>query len=93
MTASPALTAADWAGRSEEDLAIEARILREYDELPGLLLTIPQAARLFCLDITRCARLFEDLVLDGALCTDGHAFFLAKNVPLRVRGQFLPHSL
>jgi hypothetical protein len=61
-------------GCSTDDRAIEARIVFEYIELPGLSLTLPQAARLFDLDMTRCAHLLKDLVDDGTLWTDGYAF-------------------
>ncbi len=60
--------------RVEDDRLVEARILAEYDEMPGLSLTLPQAARLFDLDTTRCVHLLEDLVLDGVLWTNGHEF-------------------
>ena len=72
------LSEADRTGRSTGDVAIEARILVEYDELPGLSLTLPQAARLFDLDMTRCAHLPEDLVHDGRLWTNGHAFLATR---------------
>jgi len=65
--------------RSEDEVVIEARILTEYGEMPGLSLTLPQAARLFNLDMTRCAQLLEDLILDGALWTNGHEF-LGRNM-------------
>ena len=64
--------------RSTEDGAVEARILVEYGELPGLSLTLPQAARLFDLDATRCAHLLEDLVDDGVLWTNGHGFLVTR---------------
>jgi hypothetical protein len=64
----------DSRSKSEDNVAMEERILGEYAELPGLSLTVPQAARLFNLDMTRCSRLLEDLVLDGALWTNGDAF-------------------
>ena len=73
---------ADWRSRSEDDLVIEARILKEYAEMPGLSLTLPQAARLFNLDMRRCAHLLEDLILDGALWTDRREF-LGRNMPGR----------
>jgi hypothetical protein len=38
-------------------------------------LTLPQAARLFDLEMPRCARVLDTLVTNGALWTDGHEFF------------------
>jgi hypothetical protein len=51
-----------------------ARIRGEYRELPGLRLTLPQAARLFNLELTGCERVFDALVREGFLATDGRAF-------------------
>ena len=38
------------------------RIRAEYEEMPGLHLTLPQAQRLWQLDAARCAALLEALV-------------------------------
>lgn len=44
-------------------LAAELRRIRaEYEEMPGLHLTLPQAQRLWQLDAARCASLLEALV-------------------------------
>jgi hypothetical protein len=56
----------------EHDLCL--RVLSEYREMPGLNLTLPQAARLFSLDRTRCARVLSTLVERGALVTNGLRF-------------------
>ena len=48
---------------SEDTLA--RRILAEFEEMPGLTLTIPQASRLFGLDEARC-RLVLDALVDLA---------------------------
>lgn len=45
------------------------RILAEFDEMSGLSLTLPQAAKLFDLDMARCAVLFSALVDQGVLVT------------------------
>ena len=58
----------------EDDRMVDARIRAEYQEVPGLSLTLPQAARLFNLDRKRCARLFAVLIADGALWTNGREF-------------------
>jgi DNA-binding IclR family transcriptional regulator len=44
-----------------------ATVVREFDELGGLALTAPQAARLFGLEPTVCARLLTELVEGGFL--------------------------
>jgi hypothetical protein len=56
------------------DRALLARIRAEYDEMPGMRLTVAQAARLFNLDPGRCAHVLHALVSDGALWTNGHVF-------------------
>ncbi len=45
--------------------AVARRVLAEYDEMPGLKLTVRQAARLFGLDQERC-RTVLDLLVDLA---------------------------
>jgi hypothetical protein len=50
-----------------------AQIQREYVELPGLVLTLPQAARLWGLSRLRAAKLMSLLVDSGFLRCDQHA--------------------
>jgi hypothetical protein len=59
MAASPALT------RGSLDLV--ALIKSEYLEMPGLCLTLPQAARLWNTDQRECFSAFESLVREGFL--------------------------
>ena len=47
--------------------------------MPGLNLTLPQAARLLSLDRTRCARALDALVVSGVLATDGVGFARADS--------------
>jgi hypothetical protein len=56
----------------EPDLCL--RLLAEYREMPGLNLTLPQAARFFSLDRTLCAHVLSTLVKRGALVTNGVHF-------------------
>lgn len=56
------------------DMALHARIRAEYHEMPGMRLTLAQAARLFNLEPARCARVLHTLVSDGALWTNGREF-------------------
>jgi hypothetical protein len=57
-----------------EQRALEARVSAEFREMPGLVLTVGQAARLFGLEIPRCERVLGALVGRGVLATDGRAF-------------------
>ena len=61
---------------AEYDLHV--RIHAEYEEMPGLKLTLAQASRLFNLDRDRCARALDCLVNQGVLRTDGSAFLHAR---------------
>lgn len=66
----------------QTDRALHARVRAEYLKMPGMRLTLPQAARLFNLELTHCARVLEALVRDGALWTNGREF-LGSNVGRR----------
>ena len=46
--------------------------------MPGLRLTVAQAARLFNLDADQCGAVLETLVTDGALWTNGREYFRAN---------------
>ena len=54
---------------------LHARVRGEYREMPGLRLTLPQAARLFNLEPAHCEQVLDALVTDGALSTNGHEYF------------------
>ena len=62
---------------TDRDMA--ARIRAEYLEMPGLRLTVSQAARLFNLEPGYCGCLLDALVKSGVLWTNGREF-LAANV-------------
>ena len=64
------------------DRALCTRIRAEYLEMPGMRLTVRQAARLFNLELAHCAQVLEALVTDGALWTNGREF-LGSNVGRR----------
>jgi hypothetical protein len=57
-----------------DDRELCARVYAEFVEMPGLRLTLAQAARLFSIDPDRCQRVLGSLVHDGQLTTDGRAF-------------------
>jgi hypothetical protein len=56
------------------DYPLQARIRAEYREMPGMRLTLVQAARLFNLAPAHCRRVLEALVADGTLWTNGREF-------------------
>ena len=56
---------------------LRLRVSAEFREMPGLLLTLAQAARLFSIDPARCERVLHTLVDQGVLVSDGRAFRLA----------------
>ena len=61
---------------TERDLHL--RIHAEYQEMPGLKLTLAQASRLFNLEPAHCAQALGALVDRGVLRRDGHAFLDAR---------------
>jgi hypothetical protein len=56
------------------DRRLLTRILGEYREMPGLMLTATQAARLWGIDVTQCLTALQALVTAGHLyqTPDGH---------------------
>ncbi len=56
------------------DRDLQARIRAEYDDMPGLNLTLPQASRLFDCDATTCTRALARLVAAGVLSVDEGSF-------------------
>jgi hypothetical protein len=55
--------------------ALVRRIAAEFDDMPGLALTIAQASRLLGLDQMACARILDGLRRDGALrCTEHNLY-------------------
>lgn len=71
-------SASDVAPRAAGDDADRARILGEYREMPGLSLTLPQAARLFNAGQAHCARVLKALVDEGTLRVVGREFVLRR---------------
>jgi len=69
-------------GLIQPDRALRERVRGEYLEMPGLRLTLVQAARLFDLELTLCSKVLHTLVTDGMLWTNGHEF-LGNNVGRR----------
>jgi hypothetical protein len=57
-----------------EEQRLRTRVSGEFREMPGLKVTLAQAARLFSLDPAHCERILGSLVDGGVLTTDGRAF-------------------
>lgn len=55
-----------------------ATIMAEFNEMPGMRLTLAQAARLWSLTIEESARVLEDLVRAGFLICDDHARYARR---------------
>jgi hypothetical protein len=62
------------AAGEPRDRDLQARIRVEYDEMPGLNLTLPQASRLFDCDAPTCARALMQLIAEGVLSVDEGVF-------------------
>ncbi len=62
-----------------DDLELRERILAEFNEMPGLTLTLRQAARLFSLEPVLCGRVLGALVGAGLLATDGKTFASSRD--------------
>ena len=79
---SDTATEGPMANTDRPDPHIINRIRSEFQEMPGMRLTLHQAARLFDLDMAHCARALAVLVTDGALWTNGREF-LGRNAGRR----------
>ena len=53
---------------------LQVGVWAEFREMPGLILTLPQASRLFSIDAARCERVLRTLVDRGLLVTDGRVY-------------------
>jgi len=58
--------------------ALHARIRGEFQEMPGLSLTLAQAARLFGLTEAECSRVLDQLAGAGVLCLRPDGRYAAK---------------
>jgi hypothetical protein len=61
--------------RSDDVLMI--RIRSEYDEMPGLSLTVEQAARFWQIDARTCERLLHRLLLQNVLARTKDGAFIS----------------
>jgi hypothetical protein len=74
------------AAGEPRDRDLQARIRAEYEEMPGMKLTLPQASRLFNCDATTCARALARLVAARALSVD-EGSFVRRDARLGRRGR------
>jgi hypothetical protein len=59
----------------EQDLRVpQIRVSAEFCEVPGLKLTLEQAARFFSIEPAQCEHVLGSLVERGVLVTNGRAF-------------------
>ena len=63
----------------DDAAAMLRRIRGEFREMPGLKLTIAQAARLWHLDPASCTALLDALVVDGLLKRKGDGVYLVAS--------------
>jgi hypothetical protein len=64
------------ARHDDHDLC--TRVCAEFQEMPGLRLTLPQAARLFSIEPHQCERILGALVRSGHLASDGKTFVRSR---------------
>jgi hypothetical protein len=61
------------------DRALTAQIVADYLEMPGLNVTLPQACRLWQLDVAQCARLLNNLLAAGFLRKNGGSYMRRRS--------------
>jgi hypothetical protein len=65
--------------------ALVRRIVAEFDDMPGLALTVRQASRFLGVDHMACARILEALRTEGTLrCTAQNLYVRADRLARRV---------
>jgi len=61
-------TTSDFPAQQETQALIAERVRGEFREMPGLVLTLAQAARLWSLDAATCTDVLSHLIGSGFLC-------------------------
>ena len=64
--------------------SLVARVKGEYNEMPGLRLTVSQACRLWHVDVSTCEMLFEQLVREGFLYKTASAYIAQPTTRQRI---------
>jgi hypothetical protein len=73
------------AARTPAATSLVERMSAEYREMPGMCLTLAQAARLWTVDAATCAAVFDALVARGELRRGGDGRYRAVADDLRRR--------
>jgi hypothetical protein len=63
------------SGKAVNRWSLEDRVRAEFLEMPGLRLTLAQAARLWVVDRSMCESVLERLVSTGFLARTGEGFY------------------
>jgi DNA-binding Lrp family transcriptional regulator len=63
--------------------ALVRRIVAEFDDMPGLALTVRQASRFLGVDQTACARILDTLTRDGVLRCTAHDVYVRADRDVR----------
>ncbi len=66
------------AGKSESSESLVDRARGEYVEMPGLRLTVSQAARLWAVPVDESARVLDALAERGFLCLNDQGMFVRR---------------
>ena len=59
--------------------ALVRRLIAEFDEMPGLRLSLAQASRLFGVSQSAIARILTDLTRSGTLCRNANNLFMRRD--------------
>jgi hypothetical protein len=59
---------------NQPERELGTRVVSEFREMPGLCITIEQAARLFSVDVLRCRDVLDTLVRSGVLFVEAGMF-------------------
>jgi hypothetical protein len=68
LQTSASSTASEFLARQDSRVLIVERVRGEFREMPGLVLTLAQAGRLWSLDAATCTEVLSQLVGSGFLC-------------------------
>jgi hypothetical protein len=74
--------AADRRDHPRRDVIVR-RIVAEFDDMPGLTLTLNQASRFLGIDCSACARILQQLTLDGTLRRTPQGMYVRAERPAR----------
>lgn len=67
-----------------------SRVRAEYREMPGLRLTLPQACRLWQLNLSTCESVLQSLIIEGFLLQTPQGAYVAAPSEMRMRSTNMP---